>query len=1656
MAVHKAFTKQIHTISQAILDFYYDWASSPPGYLWLILTIRFAVLIIMTINFGYLFSRPETNFPVLKIITMAALWFYFFFVSCLLVLGIVNRDIFESLGTQRSQVIVDSVLIAYLYWLSAHINGEPDSYIFLFYFLPLLVTARFLPMGTLGLQALYILLASVLVWFTQIPVSQLGSWHYWFSNLLPQLGFLFVLTVFYLIYYRRRKMGERLQTMALQLEEWMGHLWQGWFSVDAELRVTSLDTALNQRHVLPQDKATCAEVFCQAGTSESKSCLICPVKRAMDTGESIEDSEIEFIDRNGAKYTAQIAVHPILDSNHQITGAGVWVRDLNERKLFQNKQRIFTEDLERVIDQNRQEDRAHVQILAQKLDAISQASESALSTDLFRGADEIVRAIVLLLGCSLATVHQMQTDEETGREWLSLRNHFGIDERDIERASVLELNSASQIVKAFKTGEDQYVEDLQHSGLINFEYFSRSYNLRSMACFPLKIQGNIIGTFTLFRNRKQGFTEEDRQLGRALSNIMATLVANQRQFARSQQEAQRRIRELDILSGLSQRLVTIEDRNVLAQLIADIVRNELHAETSAVFVRQDDFLHRIALSGIEPDWFMEEAYQIGQGITGRVAIPESGQLFGSRRLENDVENCNMVVPENLSRYSQVLRSGSVKHLLAVPLNGLEGTFGVLRVVNKLAARGELSSQGFTEQEAELMTTIACIVAVAMENARSFETEKEKHILDQALRQGTRILTSTLEEDEILSTILAQLGRIVQYDTASLFLWEGDGLTLKSMAGFTPREREVLRHIRLDPSKNPPFIRMQTDHKPILINDLKMEPLLEPIEGTSRIRSWIGAPLVIKDQIIGWLSVDSWTPDKFTKRDVEIAEDFAQQAAIAIDNARQYKLRKEQVESLLRLDQYLVEITTATNKNATMNIIARAASELMGCEMAGVALYDKEKNEIHALPGAGAVGVSQEYIQKFSFPLDHTGGKVLLEKRVYQTRDASMDPDSIFGRRLIDPIGAKGVIAAPLMIGDFVVGILYAASYLPKDWSDFQLAFFSILSNHAAIAIRNSELFESKERRAQLLDLLHHLSIAGQLTHAPEVIYNILLTAVTAEYGLRFNRALLMLYDRENNTLKGFTGIGQLDNYDAYHIWEKMDDKSHSFEGYIEDVLNNGIYHYTALHHKAKNLEIPVRPGTKNVFARVFSSKKLEVVNPADEEDGQDQEFYRVFNANPFVVVPLLVNHEIVGILVVDNKMSGAPINPMELELLESCASQAAAAIYRSNLHQQLEDRVSILEHLQDLTRAFSELAEPREVLRQIADATIDVLHADIAYLAPYDQEKDELLVKDAVTAGARTVFQHEGTFSTYGLTSLAKQESSGLVIIEDLKSRKDLRSRFAEQEDVNSVAVCRLELRKKIVGMLYVNYRRHHSFSDMEFDTLRMLAGQAAVAIHNAQLHKQNEVLAAQRERNRLREDLHDVLNTYAFKVMRPAESIFERESRKRHRDLEMLEEADELWRFSRHSYQQLERILEDMRDPVLVERGLKVALGLLVKQSKSLGASLSIVGDVRPSADVELALYRICQEAISNIQKHAQLPKNVANGCNITLELETDRSRLLVQDFGVGFDLETIHDRKRRMGIQAMENWARKVGAKMNIRSTPGKGTSLEVIVPNPVGKRE
>jgi signal transduction histidine kinase len=128
------------------------------------------------------------------------------------------------------------------------------------------------------------------------------------------------------------------------------------------------------------------------------------------------------------------------------------------------------------------------------------------------------------------------------------------------------------------------------------------------------------------------------------------------------------------------------------------------------------------------------------------------------------------------------------------------------------------------------------------------------------------------------------------------------------------------------------------------------------------------------------------------------------------------------------------------------------------------------------------------------------------------------------------------------------------------------------------------------------------------------------------------------------------------------------------------------------------------------------------------------------------------------------------------------------------------------------------------------------------------------------------------------------------------------------------------------------------------------------------------------------------------------------------------------------------------------LEKGLTAALTTFVageRETSNLDIDLQIKGQVRPTADIEHAFYRICQEGVRNVTKHAY-PSQV----KINLILSSEMIRLTIDDDGVGFQPEAIADRSHGMGLDSMRNWAKKVGSSLTLNSELGKGTHIEVLI--------
>jgi PAS domain S-box-containing protein len=241
-------------------------------------------------------------------------------------------------------------------------------------------------------------------------------------------------------------------------------------------------------------------------------------------------------------------------------------------------------------------------------------------------------------------------------------------------------------------------------------------------------------------------------------------------------------------------------------------------------------------------------------------------------------------------------------------------------------------------------------------------------------------------------------------------------------------------------------------------------------------------------------------------------------------------------------------------------------------------------------------------------------------------------------------------------------------------------------------------------------------------------------------------------------------------------------------------------------------------------------------------------------------------------------------------------------------------------------------------------------------------------------------------------------------------------------------------------GGLLLYYEEPHACSQEEVELAVVYADQVALAIENARLHEQVEENAVAAERTRLARELHDAVTQTLFSASVIAESIpriWDTHPQEAQRGLE------ELQQLTRGALAEMRTLLLELRPSTLTEKPLGDLLRNLAEATTSrtrVPVELSVEGDDVLPTQVQVALYRIAQEALNNVVKHAGATEVV-----VRLHAADSDVTLFVQDNGTGFD-PTVAPPAGHFGVNIMRERAQQIGAALDITSEPGSSTRVTV----------
>ncbi len=239
------------------------------------------------------------------------------------------------------------------------------------------------------------------------------------------------------------------------------------------------------------------------------------------------------------------------------------------------------------------------------------------------------------------------------------------------------------------------------------------------------------------------------------------------------------------------------------------------------------------------------------------------------------------------RFDELVAQGDVELVgtnsaswLGAPLKTLHGTIGVIAVQNYE------NRHCYTENDKDFLASIATQVALAIERKRAEDAEREQRALAEALRDTAETLNSTLDYGEVLDRILAAAEPVVPHDAGTIMLIDGESAYVVRSHGYDKRGfHDEVSGIRLSLAETNNLRQMLETRKTVIVPDTHSHMGWKRLPVTDWLHSNVGAPISIYGEVIGFILLDSETIGFFTPVHAERLEAFANQAALAIHNAR---------------------------------------------------------------------------------------------------------------------------------------------------------------------------------------------------------------------------------------------------------------------------------------------------------------------------------------------------------------------------------------------------------------------------------------------------------------------------------------------------------------------------------------------------------------------------------------------------------------------------------------------------------------------------------------------------------------------------------------------------------------------------------------------------
>ncbi|MBN2003882.1 MAG: GAF domain-containing protein [Anaerolineae bacterium] len=370
----------------------------------------------------------------------------------------------------------------------------------------------------------------------------------------------------------------------------------------------------------------------------------------------------------------------------------------------------------------------------------------------------------------------------------------------------------------------------------------------------------------------------------------------------------------------------------------------------------------------------------------------------------------------------------------------------------------------------MVTTRAMSSGAAADEQPTYadEVAADRLQADAALARLAQTINSTLDLEQVLTLALDQLKQVIPYSSAAIMLSQGENLMVVAARGFpdnaaiigsifTPEDKRNIGYQVMLAQK----VRVESDVQSLA--DWGRDD--DTIEGLNVIHGWIGAPLVFKGQTLGLLTIDNYRPDFYTAAHGELAAAFADQLAIAVQNARSYQTAQEQAKEMALLYEISQHISAVLDRDALLSAVIAHVRDAFGYQLISIHLINDETGVLERVAHLGAGDI---------FPLDfrvYTGQKGIIPW-VAEHKQTLVVPDVLLDERYVSASPAiRSELAIPLLSGDELLGVFNLESDVVNAFDEGDVRLMESLAHQITVALVNVRLFESVRKQANELALM---------------------------------------------------------------------------------------------------------------------------------------------------------------------------------------------------------------------------------------------------------------------------------------------------------------------------------------------------------------------------------------------------------------------------------------------------------------------------------------------------------------------------------------------------------------------------------------------------------